>query len=450
MCTFAKAVQQIKGNLAQFVPENTIRQLCTTLDYRYRERTLTPVVTTYLFLQQILHGNAAASELRHLCHLDFTDSAYCQARQRLPFAFFCRLRRAVVGRGAAHDGVLPSERWHSHRLVLVDGTSFSMPDVPELQEEFGQPDGQADGCGFPTAHLLTLFDAHTGYLLEAFPAPLRTHDLPQAAKLQLQPGDLLVGDRAFCSFAHLALCRQRGWHALFRAHQRQIISFRPHRRHASPDAAPAQAKGLPRSRWLKSLGHHDQLVEYAKPSQRPQWLTAADYAALPATLTVREVRFRVRIPGRRPQEITLVTTLLDPWRYSKKALAKLYEARWQAEVNLRHVKTTLKMDVLHSQTFLGILKELQVFLIIYNLVRRVMVAAARRQRVAAARISFIDALRWLRTAHPGDPLPKLRVVPWRPYRYEPRVRKRRPKQYDLMRKPRQLLRDALSNKKRAA
>jgi hypothetical protein len=49
-------------------------------------------------------------------------------------------------------------------------------------------------------------------------------------------------------------------------------------------------------------------------------------------------------------------------------------------------------------------------------------------------------LRWLAQARPGDELPELVVNPERPGRYEPRVRKRRPKQYDLMKKPRSVLR----------
>jgi hypothetical protein len=453
MLTVPQALRRIKTNLHQQLPEALIRRTCQDLELRFRERTLTPVVTTYLFLQQILQGNVAAGKLRHQSGLDFTDSAYCQARARLPLAFFHRLRRSVAGSCTADlERWSERQRWHGHRLFLLDGSSFSMPDTPELQEEFGQPGAQAPGCGFPTAHVLALFDAHTGYLLHAVPAPLRTHDMAHAACVHhgLKRGDVLVGDRAFCSYAHLALCRQRGLHGLFRAHQRLLISFRPRRRHAPRGGTAAQCKGLPRSRWLRRLGHRDQVVEYYKPDDKPDWLSDADYAALPDTLTVRELRFRVRIPGRRVREITVVTTLLDPQRYSAKALAKVYEQRWQVEINLRHLKTTLKMDVLRSETFLGIMKELQVFVIVYNLVRRVMAEAARQQQVPPSRISFADALHWLQEARPGDELPRLKVNPERPNRVEPRVRKRRPKQFDLMNKPRAVLRKALLGKKAAA
>jgi len=327
-----------------------------------------------------------------------------------------------------------------------------MPDTPELQESFGQSGTQAKGCGFPTAHLLVLFDAHAGYLLKAVPAPLRTHDLAHAAVMhhELQPGDVLVGDRAFCSYAHLALCRQRRLHAVFRAHQRLLVNFRPHRRYVHPQRAAQAPAGLPRSRWLKRLGPHDQRVEYFKPSERPAWMTQAEYEQLPDTLVVREVRFRVREPGRRVREVTLVTTLLEGRRYSARALAKLYARRWQVETQLRHLKETLGMDVLRCQTLPGVVKELLMFVVVYNLVCRVRQEASRRQGVPPARISFVEALRWLRYAQPGDDLPRLRINPQRPGRVEPRARKRRPKQYDLLRKPRAELRQALGGKQRAA
>jgi hypothetical protein len=452
MATLTDALNRVKAHLADILPDRVIRQACRDVGYRWRDRTLDPTVTTYLQLQQVLHGNPAVGELHHLSGLDFTDSAYCQARRRLPTAVLRALQRAVAGSARAALDEDRRARWKGHRVFLLDGSSFSMPDTEELRDAFGQPGNQAAGCGFPVAHLLVQFDVHTGYLLKALPAPWRTHDLAQAALAHpdLLAGDVVVGDRAFASYAHLALLRGRGLHGLFRAHQKQIIDFRPRRRYAPPGARGAAAKGLPRSRWRKRLGKHDQLVEYYKPKERPAWMSAAAYAALPATLVVRELRYDIRLPGRRTRRVTLVTTLLDPRRYPAAALAALYGLRWRAETDLRHLKQTLGLDVLRTQTVPGVVKELLAFVIIYNLVRRVMHRAARQQGVEPARISFVDAWRWLRHARPGEAVPVLRVNPARPARAEPRVRKRRPKQFDLMRKPRAVLRQALLDQQDAA
>jgi hypothetical protein len=300
------------------------------------------------------------------------------------------------------------------------------------------------------AHLLTLFHAGTGFLVKALAAPLRTHDLQEAALLhpELQEEDVLIGDRGFCSFAHLALLRGRKLHGVFRAHQRQLIDFRPHRPHNRP--GKRHQKGRPSSRWIQRLGKHDQVVEYFKPKDRPTWMTAEEYAALPSSLMVRELRYQVPSPTSRTREITLVTTLLDGEAYPAEALAKLYGQRWQIETNLRHLKQTMKMDVLRCETVPGVLKELTVFALVYNLVRAVMCEASQRQEVPVQRISFADALGWLRHSKPGAELRRLKINPERPDRSEPRVVKRRPKEYDRMTKPRSVLREKLAEQRKAS
>jgi hypothetical protein len=442
--SISQALDRIKGQLTDAVPPALIEHLCRALGHRWRDRDLGPVVTTHLFLQQVLHGNTAVAHLRRLSGLTFTDAAYCQARVRLPLDLLQALQQAVTDALYDDGSDRPEARWRGHRTFLMDGSSFSMPDTPALQQHFGQPAGQAPGCGFPVAHLLARFDACRGYLLQALARPLETHDLSGVPALHapLQPGDVLVGDRAFASYAHLALCQQRGVHGLFRAHQRQLIDFRP--------ARPHGGKGQPKSRWLRRLGRHDQLVEYVKPKERPEWLTAEQYAALPETLVVRELRYHVKRPGYRTRVVTLVTTLLDPLAYPAKELARLYGLRWTVETDLRHLKETMQMDVLRCESVAGVEKELAVFALVYNLVRRVMEEAGRRQGVAPERVSFVDALRWLQEARPGDALPPLVVNPDRPGRCQPRVRKRRPKQYPLMKRPRAELRKALFEQRPAA
>jgi hypothetical protein len=446
MLSIPQALKRIKGNTAEFLPEATLRNLCRDLHVSFRNRLLTPLVTTHLFLRQILEGNTSVPELQRISKFPFSLAAYCDARQRVPLVFFQRLHHAAIGHCRPYAANDRDALWLGrHRVFFLDGSSFSMPDTPELQEEFGQPGGQAAGCGFPTAHLLVQFDAHHGYIHRVLASPLRTHDMAHAAFMHkdLRPGDIVGGDRAFCSYAHLALLHRRSLFGLFRAHQRQIICFKAGRPHSGPGKAKRGQAGMPRSRWLKRLGRDDQLVEYFKPAECPEWMDAKAYEALPASVVVRELRVQVRTPGCRVQVLTLVTTLVDRKRYSKRALARLYEQRWGVEVNLKHLKQTLGLDVLRCETRKGVLKELLMFVVVYNLVRRVMTEAARRQQVLPHRISFVDALRWLREAERGEELPRLRVNPERPGRVEPRVKKRRPKQFKLMTEPRAVLREAL-------
>ena len=222
------------------------------------------------------------------------------------------------------------------------------------------------------------------------------------------------------------------------------VDFTPGRPFVQPSVRRTPAvNGVPRSRWLKGLGVHDQLVAWLKPTTCPSWLTREALAALPDALVRREVRYDVGTPGFRTRQITLITTRLDAELYRVADLAGLYHQRWRVETSLAHLKTTMQMEVLHGQTVPGVLKELTVFAIVYNLVRLVMWPSATLQHTAVERISFLDALRWLSAPSTGMPLVALIVNPVRPHRVEPRVKKRRPKSFPFMIKPRQTLRQQL-------
>src|SRR2546423_5560296 len=445
------AVRQIKSDVAQFLSPQRIRAVCEAVGHLWRDRILDPVTTVHLFVLQILHGNTACPHVPRLGGVACSGEAYCQARQRLPLRVLQYLLRAL-GLYLGGSPMLDDGRWHGHRTFLVDGSSVSMPDTPSLQKEFGQPGAQKPGCGFPVMHLLALFHATTGFLLNVASAPLRTHDMSRVGRVHpdLAAGDILVGDRAFCSFVHLALLAARGVFGVFRAHQKQIVDFRSHRRAASKRSRKRHERGLPSSRWLKRLGRHDQLVEYIKPKKRPTWLTAEAFAALPATITVRELRYTIVERGCRARLITLATTLLDAERYPAADVAALYGQRWQIETNFRHLKQTLRMDVLRCKSVAGVSKELTMYALVYNLVRTVMLEAAKRQGVSVDRISFIDAVRWLADAVYGTAGLQLRPVPDRPGRFEPRAVKRCPKQYNRLNKPREVLRKQLLSKRDAA
>lgn len=442
--SIVQAVARIKRGVAECLTEASIVQACHDINYAWRERTLGPAQTVWAFLLQVLHGNTACAHTLRLARLSCSAAAYCDARIRLPLAVLERLmeRTCQAARSSCADG-----RWHGHRTFLIDGSSFSMPDTPALQTHFGQSGRQTPGCGFPTAHLLAMFDAASGLLLKALATPLRTHDMSQVAKLhpQLSPGDVLVGDRGFSSYGHLALLLRDRLHGVFRAHQRLLVSFRHDRRLVGKMARGTVAE-FARSRLIRKLGRFDQIVEYDKPLTCPEWMSPTEYAALAKTIQARELRYHTQVRGFRTRVITLVTTLLDVDKYSRHDLAALYRRRWEIETNLGHLKTTMHLDMLRCKTVAGVLKELAMYALVYNLARLVMLAAAKAQQLPLVQISFVDALRWLAEACDREPPLVLQVNPRRPNRFEPRVRKRRPKEYDLMNQPRCQLKKLLLGK----
>src|SRR5919106_456959 len=288
-------LQRFSGEWATLLQPEAILAVCGEIGYTgWRDRVLTPGTTVQLFLLQILHGNTACRHLPHLSGLRFSAAAYCQARAKLPRRLFALLLERF---GSVVQPCISSEgRWHGHRTCLVDGSGCSMPDTPALQEAFGQPTAQRPGCGVPVARLLGLCHAGTGLLLKLVVAPLLTHDLAQVQAVHpaLQPGDVLVADRGLCAYAHLALLVQAGLQAVRRVGARQMVDFTPGRPFVRPSVRRTPAvKGIPRSRWLKALGVHDQLVAWLKPKTCPSWLARETLAALPESLVLREVRYHL-------------------------------------------------------------------------------------------------------------------------------------------------------------
>jgi len=417
----------------RLVDPEVVRDACRELGLTYRRRVLDPLTTLHVLLVQALHGNTALHDLRLKSGVRATAGAICRARARLPLAVFLGIL-ARLGR-RWQDATAGVGTWLGHRVLFVDGSGCSMPDAGPLRLHYGQP----PGCGSPAARLLGVVHAGTGLILEWLDAPLFASEQALAADAagRLRPDDVLVSDRAFGNDPVLAALARLGIQAVARVNRCVIVDFTPGRPHTHPKSA-RPAKGLPRSRRVRAAGKSDQVVARLRPAGEA-------HAGLPSSLQVREVRYRVEVAGFRTREVTPVTTLVDAEAYPAEALAGLYRRRWEVEVHLRSLKTTMGMDVLKCKTIDGIRKELAVYALAYNLTRLTALEASRRQGVGVLRISFVDSLRWLATTAVRGwfGLPALVVNPDRPDRVEPRVRKRRPKAYPLMTKPRAELKKAL-------
>ena len=382
----------------------------------WRQRTLTPAVTCWLFMLQVLHGNCAISALRHWGGITTAASSYCAARARLPLALFAMLFDAVVQR--AQEAIVSSDAslLNGRRVVLADSTSFSTPDNAQLRGHFRYPPEQRPRCGFPVGKLLAVIDATSGCALAALGCPLFAHDARSMIELQplLRRGDVLLGDRGFCSYLQIALLLRHGADAVVRLHQ----------------ARPGPALKDTRQIWTRP-------PEY----DRPRWISMTTWSSLPIQLTVRIVRYTVPRKGCRSRVVYIATTLLDPIAYPPATIARLYGHRWSIETCFNQLKTHAKMNTLKCQTRDGVIKELIMYLIAWNLVRLAMIRFARRTGVSVWRVSFIDATRWLCALLAAPPPTQLQLLinPDRRNRWEPRLLKRRLKLYDMLNEPRQNL-----------
>ena len=433
MTSITQAVRRLKQRLPEFLAPELITALCLKCSCGFRVRTLTPVLIVQLLVLRVLCGNTAYSHLPHLAQVNFTASAFCQALRKLPLELLQMLLGSLSG-ACGQDPSAQERLFFGHRVLLADGLCVSMPDTPQLREHFGYPAGQKPGLGFPIAKLLMLLDVSTGLIRRVVMNPYRTHEASQVVKVHpdLMPGDILVADRGFCSFVHLALLMAQNCHALFRAHQRLAWDF----------TAQVKYKALSlQALIVRSLGRDDRLVVYRKPKGRPLWMSPEDFAAMPEEITVRELRYHVHQAGFRSRRIMLVTTLLDAHTYPRDELARLYGLRWRIETNFKHLKTTLGMAVLKGKSVPIIEREILAYVLVFNLLQSEIRRAAAAQHVAPERIGFLDAVRWLLAGMRRDT--PLLINPQRPDRVEPRVRKRRPPTYPLMTRTRSALRAQL-------
>lgn len=438
----AVAAARREGGLcfAGLLSEDRILQAFGKARWKRQGWIYTPATTVWTFLSQCLSPDHSCRDAvarlmawrlaRGMPSCSAETGAYCTARGQLPDEACSQLMRDT---GRQLDDAAPDEwRWHAHRVLEVDGSTITMPDTTANQAEYPQQSSQAPGCGFPIARIVVIFSLAVGAVLDAAIGKYQGKQTGENSLFRtlhgtLRTGDVVLADRYFSGWFDMALIQQRHAEVVIRKHQLRATDFRLGVR----------------------LGHDDQLVCWRKP-QRPEWMSHEQYAALPESLTLRELRIEVKQRGFRTRSLVVVTTLLDPEKYPASEIAALYRRRWQAELHLRSLKAVLQMDHLRCKTPDRVRNEFYMHLVAYNLIRELMATAAFRAGVSPWTISFKGALQTINNLAPLL-ASKISTDDWceavldaiaahevgnRPDRVEPRVVKRRPKAYKLMTQPR--------------
>lgn len=405
----------------------------------------TPPITLWAWLSQALHADrlrscsAAVARVIVLCTVLGRKSPtpdtgdYCRARVKLPEAVLSRLTYQVADRLEAR--VPPDWLWCGRHVKVVDGSTLSPVDTEKNRERWPQPRTQKPGLGFPLMRIVVLMSLATGALCGFAEGPYQGKETGETALLRLildrlKAGDVLLADCYFCSYFLIALLQALGVDPVFRQHQRRVTDF---------------ALG-------KQLGPQDHLVTWERP-ERPDWMDEQTYAQIPKTLEIRELATRVTIPGFRPKQVIVVTTLRDVRRYSKDDVANLFRQRWHVELDLRAIKCTMHMEDLRCKTPDMVRKEIWVHWLAYNLIRKTMAQAALLNAKTPRRMSLASALQTVAASwdHGSVATPQelrelatvqlkamsKRKVGHRPNRVEPRAIKRRPKSQRHLTKPRE-------------
>ncbi|BCU78672.1 IS4 family transposase [Luteolibacter sp. LG18] len=349
-----------------------------------RHRHFDPSATFWAWTDQILDGNAscskAVSRVQAWCVEkrrpvpSGATGAYCMARQRLDDGFLHslheRITRTVTRRHRTAD------LWHGMAVKSIDGSSVQLMDTSDNQASFPQSSGQKPGCGFPIMAIAGVLDLSSGCWLGMASAPAHTHDTRLAARLlqHFGQGDLALADRAFNSYELVASLGQRGAHSLMRLHAA---------RHRTLD-------------WRKGrkIGPNERLVEWRKPAARPTGspLDDAQWQALPDILTLRLIRFHYENRAGEKARMVLVTTLTDPATHDWVELADLYARRWDIELKLRDLKTTLRLERFEVRPPGMARKTLLMVMIAHNLIRGMLQSAAIGEGLPVEALSFKGGL----------------------------------------------------------
>ena len=431
---------------ANVLSHEIVAQALTGIGVVWNDRIYTPLLTLWVFLGQVLSADHScrAAVARLIAHrvsqgqspCSPQTGAYCQARKRLPEKFFSAVT-CLVGR-ALDSKVDPKWLWKGRRVYMFDGTTVTMPDTAKNQQAYPQLYNQKPGLGFPIARIGVITSLSCGAIVNLGFCRYAGKGQGEVSLLRrmwdiLCPGDILLADSLLSNWTGIVMLRQRGL---------ELVS-RLNKAHRTADFR----KG-------KRLGKDDHLVRWRKPTSIRS-IDRKTYNTLPESLTIRETRIRVDQPGFRSKAIVVVTTLLDPEQTTKEDLAALYRARWNNELDLRSIKSTMQMDVLRCKTPELVHKEIWTHILAYNLIRTIMAQAAFTHDIEPRTISFKGALQTLEAFQPLIDFQGHRGAPFRarlykqlldcitrhrvadrPDRFEPRKRKGKPTRFEQMTKPR--------------
>jgi IS4 transposase len=437
-------LEQITFNsVRKVLPDSAIIEACKSAGYCYRQRTITPIVTIlHMLLAAIWPQESFAASWQVLWAAfssKFVEFAGCspslgsvaKARSRIPLAVWNGIFKWMSNH--MQEVSARFDTWRGHRVLLLDGTCVSMPDVPELFEEFGTPTGYHGKCKYPLARLVTLCLANTMTVLDYALGRYDQgeHMLAHPLLKNLQKGDLLIADRHFAAAHFYWYYMSIGLEFLTMINQRLKMSS---------------------IKRIESYSQNDFLgwLQINKKYRRNNPL-------MPDRIMIRFVKISV-CQGGRCKTVWFVTSLLDENLYPAKEIAELYGKRWRIETLFKEVKVNLSADVLRSLSPYGIKKEVASRLIAVNIVRVIMLEAAAKNGIDPLRISFIHAVRAILCFAPAlacEPiwqLPQIymamlteigtHLVPERPGRKEPRAVTRERKHYPKLRKTREQWRTA--------
>jgi len=418
-------------------------------------RTYTTPIVLWAFLSQVLRDGKEAScqsavarissYLTGRGHQDVDPDTrdYCRARAKLSEEALHELTTEIAAE--AERLVEPEHLWKGRHAKLVDGSTFMMSDTPRNQAAYPQNPAQKPGIGFPIARFVSIISLATGCVMDCAITTYKGKETGETALLRgligcFVKGDVVVADRFYGNYWMIVFLMQVGVDVCFRKHQKRHTDFRRGRR----------------------FGKRDHVVRWDRPG-RPPWMSKEQYASIPNSIELREIGFVIEEPGRKQQPFVIVTTMLKitgKEAVTKDDLAELFGFRWNVELDIRSIKTHMNLHHLRCKSPEMVRKEFWVTMLAYDAIRTTSLGGSWVTGVKPRDVSFVSCCQFVLAAwdvvaqksameHRQYCVTRLEqigkcLVGNRPGRFEPRVRKKRGSNYNLMMQPRRELQKRLA------
>lgn len=443
--------KQVWSVFERYLPESVIDRILKQMGVRFYKRLFPPMVVIWGFIfQRLNHDHSCDAYVAYLSGdadnplrciaqtagkaMSESTAAYCKARRRLP----AKLANAALQSSAQLVGEIlnGAGKWQGYAVYLLDGSTIRLVAEAELIEYYGQPAGRRGKSHWPALRTVAAFDLFSGAAQAVADGPYAAGEYGPGVEVigQLPEGCVVMGDQLFGIYRFVQVAYHSHQEAIFRIQAGHV------------------------RRWVKSqLPSGTDLHVVWSPSKDDKTEPGLPALDIPGRL----IYVRIEQPGFRPIDLYLFTTLTDAEQFPAHQIIHLYGLRWNVELDLRHVKTTLQMETLSGKSVDIVQKELRFGLLAYNLIRGLMAEAALQVGLCPLQLSFARC--WRRVAnlrhHSSAPLTDeahcdlltrlaaCRLPVRRKLRVEPRAVWGKPQPYPFLKGSRQLARQACLQEK---
>lgn len=384
------------NSIRKILPDHAILKACQEENYDYRRRIITPIVTILHMITAAIWPEESFTAAWQLAWSSFSASfpeissrcpsrgSVAKARKRVPLSVWQRLTEWICKQTQEYSASM--DKWRGHRVVLVDGTCLTLSNEPELYKDFPPPKGNHGYGRYPLVRMVCLSLARTMTVINYRIGRYRQDEnkLLNPMLKTLRKGDLLIADRHFAGANLYHNYMANGLEYLTRVHQRLKISR------------------------LKRLYQYSENDFAAK--MKISDLYRRKNPQLPKYITARFINVTASIRCK-SRNIWMVTSLLDSEKYPAEEIVELYLQRWRIETLFKQFKVNLSSDQLRSKSVDGISKEIAARICAINIVRVIMLEAAKENNVTPIRISFVATVRIIIAYAPVMALEELYKLP---------------------------------------